>query len=831
MFLRKAKANYSGKAVRAWLDALLRDWEKRFSPSQLEKGRRFYKQGFVSSIDLGESEAFVNFKFPDNSQPYCVVGVENNALTFRSSIAEKDATYALCCAALYEIQELVCDAMPSLPDSAQPSTPESDLQPQTPVEAEPEKARDFLLSFTIYPKGLRFVCHLLDGKKRLAVYGGKNAAISTLNSSEKEQLVRLAAFSKKAGFSYEKNTHYCGDIGKIESFARQYLPVWKKFFKIESNGNLQALAKGVRNADLSASLSLKDGKKTSFCLDWSLVLGGETIDNSFLKQLSSGNAVLVPQLGAVRLNAEYGRFYSALEKARNKDTNEIPSYILLSLFSEFSNAKFSDELRHNLYDFENAKLDSSEEPAFLREYQKKGVCWAKKLFSWNCSALLADEMGLGKTAQTLTLVNEFCKDNKTFAIVVCPASVIPVWEGECAKFFGNIKCAVLNSAFDFASNKAQLIISSYTQLRKNKAKIESANFELAVLDEAQFIKNPEAKTTAACMSINAKHKIALTGTPLENDILDLWTIFRWLMPNLLPDKTAFAEMYAQDPKAAVEKIRRQISPFCLRRLKKDIDSQLPEKIYSDLLCPLSPLQKSEYEKYLRLAKADLAESIEGKNPRARMGVLALLTRLRQACCDASLLPNVDCSLFDGGKISALTDKVQELYFGKKKVLVFSQFTSFLKCIKAAVKTRVPQMEIYELTGSTRDRVLPVKSFQETKNSALILVSLKAGGTGITLTEADYVFFMDPWWNPAVEEQAIDRVHRIGRKGDVFVYKMYARGTVEDAVRRLQIGKKELFENMFGNIKDVSESSEFAQTLSLILNAFDNNNTDDNYEDI
>ena len=333
------------------------------------------------------------------------------------------------------------------------------------------------------------------------------------------------------------------------------------------------------------------------------------------------------------------------------------------------------------------------------------------------------------------------------------------------------------------------------------------------------------------MSISAKRKIALTGTPLENDILDLWTIFRWLMPNLLPDKTAFAEMYAQDPKAAVEKIRRQIAPFCLRRLKKDVDSQLPEKIYSDLLCPLSPLQKSEYEKYLRLAKADLAESMAGKNPQSRMGVLALLTRLRQACCDASLLPGVNCPLFDGGKISALTDKLLELYLGQKKVLVFSQFTSFLRRIKAAVKTKVPQMEIYELTGSTRDRVLPVKSFQETKNSALILVSLKAGGTGITLTEADYVFFMDPWWNPAVEEQAIDRVHRIGRKCDVFVYKMYARGTVEDAVRRLQIGKKELFENMFGNIKNVSESSEFAQTLSLILNAFDNNNICDNYEDI
>ena len=296
----------------------------------------------------------------------------------------------------------------------------------------------------------------------------------------------------------------------------------------------------------------------------------------------------------------------------------------------------------------------------------------------------------------------------------------------------------------------------------------------------------------------------------------MWTTFRWLMAGLMGQRATF-EYAVQSDENFVKNMRRQIAPFVLRRLKSEVATELPEKVYVDLACPMSEQQKSEYQKLLSEARNTLGGAV-AENAKARFTVLSLLTRLRQASCDASLLPWIgkDGVSEVGGKVSVLLDKVEELYLSGKKILIFSQFTRFLEIIEEHISMRLLTAPIYTLTGATRDRSKPVEEFQTRAGGAIMLVSLRAGGTGITLTSADYVFLADPWWNPAVEEQAIDRVHRIGRKGDVFVYRMIAQDTVEDRVRKLQVQKRKLFNDLLGGLKDVSNHVRFIETVSDIL---------------
>ena len=494
----------------------------------------------------------------------------------------------------------------------------------------------------------------------------------------------------------------------------------------------------------------------------------------------------------------------------------IPRYMLLVL-SEFGekigiSGKLSGWMKSLLGDSREALSDKF---SFLRPYQRRGVEWALKLYRHGCNALIADEMGLGKTVQALSILETFRQKNPDAKyIVVCPASVIPVWISETKKFYPGITCGVLGAQSVISG--AQLWIASYNQLRRNQKIVEKEDFELAILDEAQFVKNPDAKTTTACYSIKSKKRLALTGTPVENRLMDMWSVFRWLMPGLLGTRRNFEALSSADSSSElVKSLRRQVSPFVLRRLKSEVASELPEKIYVDLACPMSERQRAEYDALLTQTRERL-KSMDSEAS-GRITVLSLLTRLRQASCDAALLPWVDKdSIEPGGKISVMADKVEELFQSGKKILIFSQFTKFLDLIREALAARIGESNICQLTGATRDRARPVGDFQGRKGAALMLVSLRAGGTGITLTSADYVFIADPWWNPAVEEQAVDRVHRIGRRGDVFVYRLVAQDSVEQRVRALQGKKRMLFEDLLGGLKDVSSNSKFAETIRDIL---------------
>lgn len=364
-------------------------------------------------------------------------------------------------------------------------------------------------------------------------------------------------------------------------------------------------------------------------------------------------------------------------------------------------------------------------------------------------------------------------------------------------------------------------------LRRNAGKFLRKKFTYAILDEAQFIKNPQTQIAQTCFKIKAEHRLALTGTPIENRHLDLWTLFRFLMPGLLGRRSELESALAASETSAesLEKLRDQIAPFILRRTKREVAKELPEKTQNVLYCPMLEQQRKHYDALVNTGLKNYRGDAGVPRPLSAAGalrenpanLLTLLMRLRQAACDPALLPgNAELAHTHSGKISALLERVQEIIDNGGKIVIFSQFVMLLERVQAALRERFPDTPQFVLTGKTLDRQTPVHAFQTTSGSAIFLVSLRAGGTGLTLHSAEYVFLLDPWWNPAVEEQAIDRVHRIGQQKRVFVYRMVSAGTVEERIEKLKRQKRELFDSLVGGIPDMSDWAQHFPSLESLI---------------
>ena len=376
---------------------------------------------------------------------------------------------------------------------------------------------------------------------------------------------------------------------------------------------------------------------------------------------------------------------------------------------------------------------------------------------------------------------------------------------------------MLKTGHDFTRRKDAVIwLASYTQLRKHRAMLPSVEFGYAVLDEGQFIKNPDAKITQTCFAVRAQHRVVLTGTPLENRQLDLWSIFRFLLPGLLGSRATFESALQADRVGTLARLRAQLAPLILRRTKKAVATELPPKMEMDLICPLTDVQRIAYARICSEGLDRLGDDVGAAMREKSFGFLALLTRLRQTCCDPDMLPWLNSPLTDSGKINLLVEKLTEIVSSGHKVVIFSQFVMLLSRVREALQKHFPELPRYELTGMTLDRLKPVQGFQAAQGAAAMLVSLKAAGTGITLHAADYVFLLDPWWNPAVEAQAVDRVHRIGQKSTVFVYRMVTAGTIEERIQTLKASKKDLFDKLIGGLGgDFDLSQHFTSLRSLV----------------
>ncbi|MBC7659392.1 MAG: DEAD/DEAH box helicase [Chitinophagaceae bacterium] len=438
--------------------------------------------------------------------------------------------------------------------------------------------------------------------------------------------------------------------------------------------------------------------------------------------------------------------------------------------------------------------------AELRPYQKEGFFWLSRLAEWGLGACLADDMGLGKTVQTLAIL--LSRQAKGPSLVIAPSSLSYNWQNEAAKFAPELRIIQMRElsgrGLGMSFKAGDVVVASYGMIMRYAENLSETKWNVLVLDEAQLIKNALTKTAGAVQTLDAEWRVALSGTPIENHLGDLWSLFRTISPGLFGEWEKFKRSYVypierENSEVAKLRLKNKIAPFVLRRMKKDYLTELPEKTEVDLWIDLSTEEQTAYDA-MRGEAIEKVQILVEEDPEAKtqMQILAALTRLRQAACHRAL---VDES-YEGtsSKVEALKARLEELKDAGHAALVFSQFTRFLKIIQRELKAQ--GLKVLYLDGSTpaKERLRLVDEFQQ-GDYDVFLISLKAGGTGLNLTRASYVFHLDPWWNPAIENQASDRAYRMGQKRAVTVYRMRSRGTIEELIHAMHGEKKALVESV------------------------------------
>ncbi len=810
MSWKGANRLYSRQSLELWSSRLDEDWEAAFDAVELRRGRAIYKKGEIREISLNDSDVIVNSKI-GVAESYSVVEWSSGKLMVRSSTSDEILGGAIAVAGLLEIEELLADEDLSLMRlGSDDSDSEEDKEDEEPLDLSKNamtkdgKSRVLHLVLDTHFKGL--ICEaywLSDDGTRVSALSKKDGAPRANNSDERGRLIMLAARARKSHFGYspEFGGYLLENLREVVFFIQTIWPTWKARFSTEERENVKHLQQGVVEIKLKPQASR--AQSGGLDIQWVFDSGAKLLDSGLADELLAANdePMLVPELGVIKLTEES---HQALTAWREVEADASGAGQLYQLFSLFGQDEEAVELSDDLLGWREGLLNPQPDEELelldcLRSYQRQGVEWMSRLLRHDCHCLLADEMGLGKTVQVIALLVSQRKEGER-VIVVCPASVVPVWISEFAKFAPGVTVSKYGKRLPKGVAESDVIVVSFALLRNRIERLVTEEFDFAVVDEAQFIKNPDSKVSRSCRRLRAKNRIALTGTPIENKPLDIWPAFQFLMPGMLGSREQFDRLYAENPGAFKARLRAQIKPFMLRRTKSEVALELPEKVIVDLECPVTPVQAREYQRICEEGLARFGDDFNGAMRTNRFATLSLLTRLRQVSCDPQLLPWMDASIEDSGKLMVLLEKLIEVLGTGHKVVIFSQFVRFLVRAREMIEHAFPELPIFELTGSTADREAPVKGFQETEQTSAMLVSLKAASVGITLHAADYVFLLDPWWNPAVESQAIDRVHRIGQTKTVFVYRLFAQGTIEEKIQNLQQEKRDLFDSIVSDTK-------------------------------
>ena len=606
---------------------------------------------------------------------------------------------------------------------------------------------------------------------------------------------------------------YLDEIGKVSTIKNQ------KYFELHNGRLVDVYLNESKESDIMLSFNL-DGINNSELKD---IINGYKNNKSYIK-LKDNTFVDLED------NNELRDFINLIECLNINVNENSDSYLielnkLYYLNNKLSNEKIKlingkekvlkvlerlNKLSENIFEVPN------ELNADLREYQVKGYNWLKSLSYLGLGGILGDEMGLGKTIQAITfLLSEKFKTS----MIVTPTSLIYNWNEEFNKFAPSLRVGIIhgnkNERMKVIDNikDYDVILTTYGTIRKDHLEYENIKLNYLIIDEGQNINNPKAQITQILKKINANSKFILTGTPIENNLLDLWSLFDFIMPGYLYTKEKFTSKFIQGNEKDLEDLKLLISPYILRRLKKDVIKELPDKIENKVIVEMTSEQKKLYGAFVKKIQNDLKDS---DNSRNNITIFSYLTRLRQICLD----PSIIMEDYTGG--SAKIEIAKELILEnihKHKILLFSQFTSVLNRI--ADELSVNNVEYYYLDGSTpsKTRIDIVDKFNKNKDIKVFLISLKAGGTGLNLTSADIVIHFDPWWNPSVEDQATDRAHRIGQKQIVEVIKLIARGTIEEKILLLQEDKKLLINDVIsGRLKDENLINKLKneEILNLIL---------------
>lgn len=493
-------------------------------------------------------------------------------------------------------------------------------------------------------------------------------------------------------------------------------------------------------------------------------------------------------------------------------------------------ANTDDEFKRLVNDITNASGVTFGIPkglsATLRNYQITGFNWLKMLEKYNFGGILADDMGLGKTIQIITLILSSLGSKNNPSIIICPSSLYLNWQKEFEKFAKDLKVLVISGNTKLREelikkiDSYDVIITSYDLLKRDIEKYKAYSFYYIVADEAQYVKNSITKNSKALKELSGKHRFALTGTPIENSLSELWSIFDFIMPGYLFSYKKFRDKFESvmldNKKESSEKLKAMIAPFILRRVKKDVLEDLPNKTETIMYNEMNEEQKKVYIAYLHEAKKQLDEEIKNDGfEKSKIKILALITRLRQICCHPSLF--LDNYEGESSKLEQCIDVLKEAISSGHKILLFSGFTSMLELIEERLNK--DGIKYYKLTGSTKSdkRLELVEKFNSFDDVKVFLVSLKAGGTGLNLIGADMVMHFDPWWNLSVENQATDRAYRIGQKNNVQVFKYITKNSIEEKIQEIQNSKKDLFD------KIIQKGENFLTEMSKedILRLFSN----------
>jgi len=641
-------------------------------------------------------------------------------------------------------------------------------------------------------------------------------------------------------------------------FGTEVLPAWRSEFQLDADDTVDSLVKGPQA--LQVSVSVKGGAadddvpqngrangkaKGKFGkagarferIDWlelsiALVVDGRPLSPDDVRalwhskgryhQLSDGRFIDLSTFAPLR--EATGGFGKGLERG---ESARLSSAQMLFIYDDLERAAGGvelppplRELRESVRDF--AGIEEVEPPSHLasvlRPYQRNGLNFLAYLGKYNFGGILADDMGLGKTLQVLSyLERERLDRGSEPSLIVCPTSVTHTWIGEAARFTPKLKTILLSAgagreAVYKNADNYDLLVTSYALARRDEDALKQLRFRTVVLDEAQQIKNPQAKISQLIKTLDAGQRLALTGTPIENSIVDLWSIMDFVMPDLLGNEAQFRNNFEtpimrDGDVERQQRLAKRVQPFMIRRLKTQVAKDLPSRTEQTIECDMTDSQREAYKEVVKRARREILQEVDEHGiGRAQLSILAALTKLRQICCHPGLVN--DRWREDeqaSGKFLAFLELVDSIVESGHRVLVFSSFTEMLGIIREAFDAR--SRGYAYLDGSTKNRNKVLEDFKREDGPPVFLMSLKAGGVGLTVTEADYVVLYDPWWNPAIERQAIDRTHRIGQTKPVTAYRLVTSDSVEQKIQALQSRKQSLADSV------ISTDASFAKSLT------------------
>lgn len=636
------------------------------------------------------------------------------------------------------------------------------------------------------------------------------------------------------GFVVDNNKLILSDIDLIGEFFESSLEEIASKYDTYTSEKIKN-TKIVKNSSVSSTFSIGTDNIMNFSFDLGDISNKELdsiFDNLHKKKkyfkLKSGNILNLENNNNLKQLEELASELNLTNKDLINGEGVIPKYRAIYLDS-LKKERFNIIKTNNLFDsfidnFKNYKNNkvklTKKDKEILRDYQETGVEWLYNIHKCDLGGILADEMGLGKSIQVIYFFKKLLEEDKNHKfLIVSPTSLIYNWKQEFDKFAPSIKYEVLSNGKDkrhelINNTKANVYITTYGLIREDLELYKDKNFTICVIDEAQNIKNPISGITRAVKKINAKTKIALTGTPIENSVIELWSIFDYVMPGFFSNQKDFQSKYKvkdfdEDTNKLLSNLNKQITPFILRRRKKDVLTELPEKIENNIFIDLSTDQKKLYASEVKRVREEMDNLIQHEGfAKARFMILQLLTKLRQLCIDPKLV--FDNYKGESTKIENLINVVKELIDNGHKILLFSSFRSALDIVSKEFKKN--DITYYEINGSvtSKKRMELVTKFNN-DNTNVFLITLKAGGTGLNLTSADTVIHLDLWWNPQAENQATDRAHRIGQKNKVTVVKLVAKGTIEEKILELQEKKKILSDKIIeGDNRDKNTLGELTE---------------------